>query len=191
MQTSTNLSVRSEIFKRIMDAMCSTPRVIYREVEMRNSITLTVEPSPACFGAILGKGAVTMRALEMLFKIAVEKDSGKEGRMVLTTPDERDTTRRVFTHNAAFGYKQLHPMLRDLAGLVFDAGWSVDSADVTSDTTVVEVLIDAKETLPFTDEQVQDAFRVVFNSIGKVNGREVRLDLARNFKGERPPLATP
>lgn len=172
-----------------MDAMCPTPRIIYREVEMRNSITLTVEPSPACFGAVLGKGAANLRALELLFKIAVEKECGKEGRMVITTPDERDTSRRQFTRNPDFGAARMTPLLREIAGLVFDAGWTVECQDVTADTMVVELLIDGKETLPFEDEQVQDAFRVVFNSIGKANGREVRLDLARNYRGERPAMA--
>lgn len=187
MQTSIKASRRCETFKRIMDAMCPTPRIIYREVEMRNSITLTVEPSPACFGAVLGKGAVNLHALELLFKIAVEKESGKEGRMVITTPDERDTTRRLFTRNPDFGASRMTPLLRELADLVFDGG-TIECQDMTADTMVVEMLIDAKESLPFTDDQVQDAFRVVFNAIGKANGREVRLDLARNYHGERPAI---
>lgn len=187
MQTSIKASRRCETFKRIMDAMCPTPRTIYREVEMRNSVTLTVEPSPACFGAVLGKGAANLHALELLFKIAVEKENGKEGRMVITTPDERDNSRRQFVRNPNFGAAQLTPLLRELADLVFDGG-TIECQDVTSDTTVVEMLIDAKESLPFTDDQVQDAFRVVFNSICKANGREVRLDLARNFHGERPAI---
>jgi len=187
MQTQIKASRRCETFKRIMDAMCANPRIIYSEVEMRNSITLTVEPSAACFGAVLGRSAANYHALELLFKIAVEKECGKEGRMVITTPDERHITRRLFTRNPDFGASRMTPLLRGIADLVFDGG-TVECQDVTADTMVVELIIDAKESLPFTDQQVQNALRVVFNAIGKANGREVRLDLARNYHGERPAI---
>jgi len=179
------MTPRLESFRTVVTAMCVNPEHLgIREVVTSRAVTLTIEPRPQDFGCILGKRGVNLRSLRVLFAIAVAREHGIKGDILLVTPDARTSSVKPFVPDRTFNGERLRQIVEPMCAIVFKEP-VVSITDIAATASRVTVSVPSDEPLGYDDADVADALLAVVNTIGKANGRNIIFEFVR-----RPSQAT-
>lgn len=159
---------RAEAFQAMIEAVCGGGvKIPAREIRLAARVVLTVFPSARDFGSVIGKKAGTFRALEAIYDAASRK-AGTAGNFVVERPDERVDGHRPFKRDPSFTSEHATQLLLRVARLI-DPHTKAIGIEASSELIAVDVSMRC-------EDRVKEAFKIVFNAIGKAHGRDLLVD---------------
>lgn len=148
---------------------------------------ITIQVSRGDMGRVIGKAGAHSRALETLvLAIGAKYDTAIRLNIAEPVGGQRDRY-GAFSPHPAWDAAHVVQLLADIGQAVFPQPVKAESIDAPGFATALELRINPRESMALA-RAVEQALNVLFNAIGKANGRLLTVAVVR--QGEESPQPT-